>query len=242
MAQSIPGKKPPMGRWLALSCLAATMMGVTGAGFLEQAWHNPAPTPHMDLRRAVTSFDTGHLTAATAAFRTLADAGNPQAAYWYGHALELGLGTSINVKAAITQYERAWNGGVTQAGTRLGELYLDGNAIPPEFAKGRQYLTEAARRGSARAAFDLGHMLQQGVGGPADPVAAYAWLEVATLRGDAQARPERDRLLPTLSPAQQAQASEMAARDLPVVAANKPASPAKPSSQPEARHPRPSVG
>jgi hypothetical protein len=53
-------------------------------------------------------------------------------------------------------------------------------------------------------------MLQQGIGGPADPVGAYAWLEVASLGGNAQARAERDHLLPALSPAQQAEAVQQA--------------------------------
>jgi TPR repeat protein len=78
----------------------------------------------------------------------LADAGDPHAAYWYGHALDRGLGTPVDVKAAMTQYAKASAGGVTQAGTRLGELYLDGNAVPPDFAKARSYLTEAAPHGS----------------------------------------------------------------------------------------------
>lgn len=227
MARIFEDNKPPMGQWLALSCLAAIMMGVTYVGVLGQARERPMRLQTMNLQQAVSEFDTGHLTAATAAFRTLAKAGDPHAAYWYGHALDLGLGTPVDVAAAIKQYEKAWAGGVIQAGTRLGEIYLTGNAVPQQFTKARSYLTQAARRGDARAAFDLAHMLQAGIGAPADPVAAYAWLEVASLRGDAQARAERDRLLPALTPAQQAQANQQAAQDLPVVTAAKAAPTAK---------------
>ena len=97
-----------------------------------------------------------------------------------------------------------------QADARLGELYLSGNAIPPNFVEARSYLTTAAKRGNPRAALDLGRMLEQGIGSPADPVGAYAWLEVSSLGGNAQARAERDHLLPALSPAQQAEAVQQA--------------------------------
>lgn len=221
------GRKPPASQGMVLPYLAAGLIGVACAGLVGRTLQGPAVVPANNLKQAVSDFDTGNLTTATSAFRSLANKGDPHAAYWYGHALDLGLGTPADIKAAITQYQKAWAGGVTQAGTRLGELYLDGNAIPPNFAMARTYLTEAARRGDARAARDLGGMLRDGIGGPADPVSAYAWLEVASLRGNAQAQVERNRLLPTLSPAQQAAASQQATADLPAVAGNKTAPPAK---------------
>jgi TPR repeat protein len=221
------GRKPAPHQGLMLPYFVAGLIGIASAGFVGRTFEKSVAIPAMNLHQAVSVFDAGNLNAATAAFRTLANKGNPHAAYWYGHALDLGLGTPADVKAAIVQYQKAWAGGVTQAGTRLGELYLKGNAIPPDFAKARSYLTNAARRGDARAALDLGGMLRDGIGGPADPVSAYAWLEVASLRGNAQAQVERNRLLPTLTPAQQAAASQQATADLPVVAAKQATPPAK---------------
>jgi TPR repeat protein len=211
------GGKAATGWRHALLYLSAGLIGVVCAGMVGRAWEMSVPAPAMTLRQALSDFDAGHLTAAAGEFRTLADAGNSRAAYWYGHALDLGLGTPADSKAAIVQYEKAWAGGVTKAGTRLGELYLDGNAIPPKFVKARGYLTAAARFGNARAALDLGRMLKEGIGGPADPVAAYAWLEVASLRGDAKADAERDQVLATLSPAQQLAASRLATENLPAL-------------------------
>ncbi len=226
MANILQGRKPAIGQ-LALPILVAGLVGLASAGMLGRAWHTATPVPAMNLKQAVADFDTGNLAPATAAFRTLADAGDPLAAYWYGHALDRGLGTATDVKAAMAQYSKALAGGVTQAGTRLGELYLDGNAVPPDFGKARSFLTAAAADGDARAALDLGRMLHEGIGGPADPVAAYAWLEVASLRGNAQARHERDRLLPTLLPAQQAEANLQVNKIMPVVVADTIAPPAK---------------
>jgi TPR repeat protein len=70
-------------------------------------------------------------------------------------------------------------------------------------------------------------MLHEGIGSPADPVAAYAWLEVAALRGNALAQHERDALLPTLLPAQQAEANQQVSKIMPVVVADTAAPPAK---------------
>jgi TPR repeat protein len=191
--------------------LGAGLAGLASAGVaggMLRAAADPATTT---LQQARAEFDAGHLTDAAAAFRVLAAKGDPQAEYWYGYTLDHGLGTVADAKAAITQYDKALAGGVVAAGTNLGELYSSGNAIPPDYPKARNLFTDAARLGDARAARDLGLMLRDGIGGPADPVGAFAWLEVASLRGDTAAQAERNHLLLTLSPAQQAEASQQAA-------------------------------
>ncbi len=210
MANILPYGNPQAGPRPALVYIVAAVVGLACLGMLVCALSASVPAPAMNLQQAVADFDAGQLAFAANAFRTLAEAGDPHAAYWYGHALDRGLGTTADIKAAMAQYEKAWAGGVVQAGTRLGELYLVGNAIPPDFTQARSYLTAAARDGDTRAEVDIARMLDQGIGAPADPVAAYAWLEVAALRGNAQARLERDRLLPTLPAAQQAQAIQQA--------------------------------
>jgi len=91
MANILQDRKPATGHVLALPYLATGLLGLAGVGLLGRTWHTP--TPAMNLQQAVSDFDTGHLTAATAAFRTLANAGDPHAAYWHGHALDRGLGT-----------------------------------------------------------------------------------------------------------------------------------------------------
>jgi hypothetical protein len=57
-------------------------------------------------------------------------------------------------------------------------------------------------------------------------------LEVAALRGNAQAQQERDRLLPSLSPTQQAEATQQVGKLKPVVPANAAVPPAKAWSPP----------
>ena len=74
-------------------------------------------------------------------------------------------------------------------------------------------------------------MLSSGIGGPADPVAAYAWFEAAALDGNG--RPGRSvTSWPNLSPAQQAKRFNRAtalqsALAKPIPTASAPAHPAK---------------
>jgi TPR repeat protein len=212
MANVLNDRQPTSGHRHMVTYIAAGVFGLACAGLFGRAWQQPAAVPPAaTLKQAVAGFDSGHLAPAAAAFKTMAEAGNLHAAYWYGHSLELGLGIPADPQAAIAEYTKASAGGVLQATTRLGELYLQGNAVPPDFTKARAYLTDAAKHGDVRAALDIGRVLRQGIGGPADPVAAYAWLEVASLRGSVPARLERDRLLTTMAPAEQAAGSQQAA-------------------------------
>jgi TPR repeat protein len=203
--------KPRAAHWSSLPYVGAALAGLVYPGVMAGTWYSLKPRPaDVTLQQALYAFDTGHLAPATQAFQALADRGDPHAAFWYGHALDYGLGVPVDTKAAVKQYEKAAAGGVIQADARLGELYLDGNRVLPDFSKARSYLTVAAKAGNAPAAIDLARMLKQGIGSAADPVGAYAWLEVASLERNALARSERDRLLPSLSPAQQAQAIQQA--------------------------------
>jgi TPR repeat protein len=236
MANTLSNPKPGARVHPALVYLAAGMIALTGAGLVRSRLHADTPPPATSLRQAVATFDAGDLTGGASAFARLATSPDPhvaaQAAYWYGHALDRGLGTVQDSKAAIAEYRKAWAGGVAPAATRLGEMYLEGNAMAPQFATARTYLTDAANRGDARAALDLGHMLRDGIGAPADPVGAYAWIEVAALRGNSEARVERDHMLASLAPAQQEAAAKQAAALQSAQAAPPPAKPPTPTQKP----------
>jgi TPR repeat protein len=186
--------------------LAAGAIGLSAATLLGRNLAS-RPVPASSLQQALQAFDADDLSYAAASFKRLADSGNADAEYWYGHALERGLGVAPDIRAAIAEYRKAWAEGVPPAGRRLGEIAISGNDGAPNFASGRALLLAAAQKGDARAALDYGRVLRLGIGGPADPVGAYAWLEIAALRGNAQARIERNQLLPSLSSEQQSQAA-----------------------------------
>jgi hypothetical protein len=97
-------QQPSAGQRHIVPYIAAGMIGLASAGLIGRTWQPAAPAPAASLPQAISNFDAGALTPAAAAFKTMADAGNPHAAYWYGHALDRGLGIPADPKAAIAQY------------------------------------------------------------------------------------------------------------------------------------------
>jgi TPR repeat protein len=112
---------------------------------------------------------------------------------------ELGLGVPRDPAKAIDLYKKAAEQNVDAAELRLGEIYLDGNLVPPDFVQAKIYLEKSAYQGNPHAAMLLGQMYRAGVGMTANPTEAYAWSEVATLEGNAFAERERDASFRNLS-------------------------------------------
>ena len=105
-------------------------------------------------------------------------------------------------------------------------LYLNGLVTVQDFAKARTWLTAAAMAGDPIAAQRLGDMERDGLGAPPDPVAAYAWYEVAALRGDSYGVTLRDKLQGSLQLGQQV-AGQTQARQIVAQIDSKTAAPAK---------------
>lgn len=63
-----------------------------------------------------------------------------------------------------------------------------------DFETARAEWTDAAVAGDARAQYELGLMLANGVGVPRDVISAYAWLMLAHKGGVAEAKPKFDAL------------------------------------------------
>ncbi|MEJ2229516.1 MAG: hypothetical protein P8Y67_15160, partial [Alphaproteobacteria bacterium] len=70
----------------------------------------------------------------------------------------------------------------------------------------------AAHAGDSRAMNALGEMNAQGLGGPADPVAAYGYYAAAATGGNAYSVTQRDKIAQKLSAQQQAKGELMASR------------------------------
>jgi TPR repeat protein len=56
----------------------------------------------------------------------------------------------------------------------LGEIYLHGNLVLPDFAQAKTYLESSAYQGNPRAAMLLGQMYRVGIGMTANPTETYA--------------------------------------------------------------------
>jgi TPR repeat protein len=87
---------------------------------------------------------------------------------------EIGLGIPRDAKKAIDLYKKAADQNVVAAEARLGDIYLSGDQVPPDFGQAKYYLDRAAYHGDPRSAMLLGQMYRVGLGIQKDLKQAYA--------------------------------------------------------------------
>jgi TPR repeat protein len=92
----------------------------------------------------------------------------------------------------------------------LGLLHENGDGVPRDFVKARQWYEKAAAQGEAKAQFYLGMQSAYGEGGPMDLVQAYMWYSLAAGNGNAHAPGYRDDLARQMTPGQIAEAQKRA--------------------------------
>ncbi len=197
--------------WKTVTILvAATVLAVSGyvagAGFVTTAEHNP----QRERARADNAARNGNDQLAFGLYTSLAKQGDASAEYRLGDMYQYGIGTNANPRHAIAWLTKAAKAGNLNASRQLGLLYLDGNVAVQDFAKARKWLTTAAGAGDMTALRSLGDMNDHGLGGPADPVAAYADYAAAVIRGNGSGAVMRDRLEKTLTADQQKRGQEKA--------------------------------
>ena len=71
--------------------------------------------------------------------------------------------------------------------TNLGLLYQNGQGVPQDYVKAREWYEKAADKGSAFAMTNLGLLYQNGRGVPQDYGKARKWYEKAADKGNAYA-------------------------------------------------------
>ena len=119
---------------------------------------------------------------------------------------EVGLGIPRDVTKAIGLYKKAAEQNIVAAESRLGELYLNGDLVTPDFSQAKSYLERAAYHADSRSAMLLGQMYRVGIGTAVDQKRAYAWSEVASLEGSDFAMRERNSSLHDLDVSDQQEA------------------------------------
>jgi uncharacterized protein len=92
----------------------------------------------------------------------------------------------------------------------LGLLYENGDGVPRDFVKARQWYEKAAAQGEAKAQFYLGMQSAYGEGGPMDLVQAHMWYSLAAGSGNAHAPGYRDDVARQMTAAQIAEAQKRA--------------------------------
>ncbi len=135
--------------------------------------------------------------------------GFAQAQYRLGTFYERGLGIAKDLERAKVWYQRAAEGGNVKSMHNLAVLIAGGER--PDYAAAMPWFLEAAEHGLADSQYNLGVLLENGLGAPADRIAAYKWYALAAKRGDGDAEQRRDALIPVLSAEELASADGMIA-------------------------------
>jgi TPR repeat protein len=179
--------------------------------FLGYQYHQrELQNPDSKLALAHEALVEGDDAAALKLYGGLANAGNARAQYQLGDMYEFGYGVPKDASEAISWFKKAADQGLAVAQGRLGEIYFAGNKTVQDFEAARSWLQKAADQKNAVAQRRLGQMEEQGLGGPQDPVRAYALYETAILNGDGYAVRLRDSLLKRMSPVQISQGQALA--------------------------------
>lgn len=147
------------------------------------------------VRSGIEAWQRQDYAAAVAAWRTLAEAGDPDASFNLGQAYRLGRGVPLNLAAAQTWLERAARRNHLEAQSTLGLLLFDSGNRPG----GLRWLKAAAEGGEPRALLVYGTALFNGDGVKRDPVLAYAYVSRAAAQGLAPAKAtlaDLDRVMP----------------------------------------------
>ncbi|HEU5283601.1 MAG TPA: tetratricopeptide repeat protein [Burkholderiales bacterium] len=89
---------------------------------------------------------------------------------------------------AVNLLKPAADAGDAEAALFLGNIYLYGSGVPPDFEAARGYLELAAREGRVDALYNLGSIYDKAIGVPRDPQRAMRWFGLAADQRDAQAQ------------------------------------------------------
>ena len=111
---------------------------------------------------------------------------------------------------AMREWQPLAEQGNARAQFYLGLLYENGDGVPEDYKKVREWYEKSAAQGEANAQFYLGLMSAFGRGGPLDLVQAHMWYSLASASGHARAPLHRNDLAKQMKPAQIADAQTRA--------------------------------
>ena len=115
-----------------------------------------------------------------------------------------------NFSTALREWQPLAEQGDARAQFSFGLLYENGDGVPRDYAKARQWYAKAAAQGDAKAQLYLGLQSSFGQGVPTDLVEAYMWYSLAAGNGNAHAPGYRDDLTRQMIPAQITEAQKRA--------------------------------
>ena len=107
-------------------------------------------------------------------YRSAAEAGHPEAQYWYGYILQYDQPGALRSEV-VAWYRRAADAGHASAEYRLGSLAEYGDGVPQDLRLAAEHYERASLGGHGGAMNRLGLLLAQGRLGAEDAVQGLAW-------------------------------------------------------------------
>ncbi len=145
-------------------------------------------------------------------FRIVAEQGFPDAQFMLGKMYREGRGVLQDYKEASKWFRLAAEQGDAMAQLNLGTMYQQAEGVSQDDKEAVKWYRLAAEQGDALGQMLLGLAYRDGFGIPQNYKRAHMWLNLAAAAGDDDARKQRDDLTKSMTPAQIAQAQEMAQR------------------------------
>ena len=163
-----------------------------------------------DYKAGEDAYNLGDYATALREWRPLAEQGDALAQYNLGLLYRKGRGAPQDDVQARQWYEKAAAQGQAKAQYNLGTLYLNGGGVPKDYQQALRWFRMAADQGEALAQTKIGIMYDDGQGVPHDFVQAHKWYSLAATNGDKPAAELRDALAKQMTPAQIAEAQQLA--------------------------------
>jgi uncharacterized protein len=163
-----------------------------------------------DYKAGEDAYNRGDFATALREWRPLAEQGNALAQYNLGVLYRKGRGVPQDDVQARQWYKKAAAQGEAKAQYNLGTLFLNGGGVPKDYQQALRWFRMAADQGEAVAQTKIGIMYDEGQGVPHDVVQAHKWYSLAATNGDKPAAELRDALAKQMTPAQIAEAQQLA--------------------------------
>ena len=151
----------------ALSCLASAVVAQSDSV----------------LEEGVTALNAGDYQVAAEKFSEGFKAGDVDGAFYLGRMLELGLGGTPDLKAAIGLYIAGSAKNSGPAKNRLGVLHIQGTGVLQDYEEGAKLVCASAELGDVNGAYNCASLLLEGKGTEQDETAAYTWFKKASDMG-----------------------------------------------------------
>ena len=157
----------------------STLKAVFAATLLVVSIAGPVVAAPAEVLTGIQAYERRDYQTALRLYRSAADQGNAEAAWYLGLMHDKGEGVLQSGSEAAKWYRLAVERGLDMARVYIGELYYEGRGVPQDFAEAVKWFRPAAEMGDVSAQYYLGLMRYEGQEVQKDYVQAYKWLNLS---------------------------------------------------------------